>query len=592
MSNGRECFIVLMGGSGSMVLESLVHMSALSMMGIDKIHALMLDVDSGNGNVSRAKKTCETYETVRQSLMASQPIGLFGTEVELYLWIPAHMNALEHRTLQGMIDNQPDAQWLSRALYTKEEIQHAVPVGFKGHPNLGVVFMQNLLNEDHTFLPVDAFIHAFEASSEDKMMFVGSCFGGTGAASIPVFGEFIRNRISPERAKHLDFALLVIEPYFEIHPSETEQLDEPLSIDSDCFDDKVRTVLDYYPKDLFNDKHAQPVYQHVYLLGASRRIRFDSYSTGTSTQCNPANIIVWFACTAVKQFFSDLLPKGSSWKTRLYVPWMTEATWEWDQFSSDVFPSLEKKSAQMLQAAILYACRLYAPVKSLPAVEPYDFLERLLIDFDAENRLKFKEEIGKFTDYISKFVSWYFQITTHLPPEPPLIANDNSAEAQAAEMERNADYYQFHKASAKDIQTALEALGVSKDTNIVNRLLESLIHQKFFNAFLLCKLEQMRIRYWPFEGDVREEPTPEDILLALIFSAYREGSDMEADITQNPLGTCINEITKSHFFDESTTVDVLMAYVREHAIQNDASPSERYVSLIRCLFEAIDCFQR
>ena len=578
-----ECFLVFAGGSGSMVLESVVHMAAVSALPYQKIHALMMDVDNGNGNLTRADNALKKYNAFRES-MGNQPVqGFFMAEIELYRWTPNQMDKLENRSIRGMVQDNPEAVWLSHAIYTEDEIQHEVPVGFKGHPNLGVLFLENLLRRKESNGEIDRFIKAFVNSGESRIMLIGSCFGGTGAAAIPVFGRYLRTHIDETKKKDLLFGLLALEPYFVL-PTPG---DENLKIDSSIFGDKVKTVLSYYPNSLFNDQEGDMTYQHVYLLGSENKVVFPQNSSGKNSQVNPANLITWFACTAIQQFFA--LPEDEARNFghgKLHLPWVNDATWEWDQFSPKVFPLLEKQFAQILQVSMLYISKVHTSILLLPNVEKYSFLANLLIDCNTEQRKEFQILMQSFTGYIALLVNWLFQIMSHLPMLALGEQPDAQPNAAAPNEAEEATYFEFHHADRAHIQKAFEELKL-RGPDYCTLMLDSLIHQKFINAFLLCKLENRRMDYWPFEDEVIDHGGFATVLNALT------KTDMNTRlIADQPLSIAINKITKANFLKDSSNVELMMAHLRHNAVRICDEATTVYRDFINGMFNAIAHFQR
>ena len=574
-----DCFIVFAGGSGSMVLESLVHMSALSVMGFEHIHALMLDVDNGNGNLARATDALQVYSQFRRSMGNTPLTGFFETDITLYRWTPFQLDTIHNSTLRGMIADDDDAVWLARALFTEDEINHEVPVGFKGHPNIGVVFLQNLLRNNVADESISAFVNAFVCSPERKMMLVGSCFGGTGAATIPVFSQCLRDRITKERGKTFELALLAVEPYFNL-PRST---DASLQIDSEVFDDKVKTVLSYYTGALFKDNGGQALYQHLFLLGSSNRIWFPNNSSGKNTQVNPANFITWFACAAIKQFYHTQYSDTVATKNgRLHLAWLKDSVWSWDQFSVRVFPTLEKKSAQMMQLAMLYICKLHNDVQALPNVTRYGFPYNLLITLDAAKRKEVQTHSRDFTTYLALFINWCFQIMTHLPFDAAAGAQENNDAAAQGD----AEFAGFHHVDLGDIEKVYaEKHVIANDYD--RSMLYSLVHQMFFDAFLLCKLESKRMEYWPFEDEQRQINDA-----AVLLGQNGRRAHAVDDLTIQPFVNMLNKITKSDFLGENVTVEMLMAYVKDKAPVESQDPALIYRSLINSMFDAVEIYQK
>ncbi len=585
-----ECFIVFTGGSGSMVLESLVHMAAVSAIDYDVIHMLMMDVDQGNGNVARASTTVKHYCDFRESMNSAAVKGLFKSELKLYSWMPYHINSVETRDLQGMIEDEDDALWLARALYTEDEIRHEVSIGFKGHPNLGVLFLENLFSGVDENNGLTDFIRAFVAKKADRLMLVGSCFGGTGASSIPVFGRYLRKRIKAMGGRDFSFALLALQPYFKLPESE----EKTLMIDSEKFADKVKTVLSYYPQTIMNPDAINPLYQHVYLLGSQERVHFPVNSSGTNKQENPANIITWFACVAIKQFFnitkaSTLVPR----KTQLHLPWLTKSTWEWDQFSSSVFPTLEQNCAMLLQVAMLYICKLHDPVLQLGKEPQYSFFDNMLRDYATQQRVVFGAKLKTLTDYLARYVNWFFQIVTHLPKDG--ITNTKLEETRK-------EYAAFHTCKYELVKKAFEEDNPipvpdknKGESDAQRRLrkyrtvqLNSLFYQKFLNAFLICKLENKRMEYWPFEGQARELDDN-----AVIFQPVANGDDAQAqELAERPLAPLINEIVNKRFLTRRANLESMLTYMQAQEWTNATKIDTIYKLFVKSLFGAVTHFQQ
>ena len=587
----NECFMVFTGGSGSMVLESLAHMAAVGALDFAVIHVLMMDVDHGNGNLARTLATIKHYNAFRES-MGNRAIGdFFQSELKLYIWTPYQPNSLDTRNIEGMISGDKNATWFAHALYTEEEIRHEVPVGFKGHPNLGVLFLQSLFDSTELRGDLDRFIEAFVRQRADRLMLVGSCFGGTGAASIPVFGHYLRKRIRELSSHEFSFALLALQPYFDL-PAPPQ---EDLPIESSKFVDKVMTVLNYYPQSVLQSDPEKSLYDHVYLLGSSRRVRFPVNSSGKNTQENPANLITWYGCVAIRQFFTIqnramLFPR----RTKLHLPWVNESTWDWKHFSPQQFPTLARDCAKMMQAAMLYICALHEPVTHAGSLPPYSFLNNMLYGLDTHQRTLFANHVNLFTDYIARYVNWFFQIITHLPYDG--VNQRNQEDVQAS-------FVTFHKTDFANIQAAFAEVfppvTAPKNGSLSpeqlrlreyrERQLDSLFHQKFFNAFLLCKLEHKRMDYWPFQN-LNRIANNAAVLVPQPPAAANE--DTPIDMTTQPLGVAINQIVGAQYLEPTTSVDRLVDYMRAQVQLNDTEEVRIYRHFMRSMFGALDHFQR
>lgn len=463
----KDAFIVVMGGTGSMALEGLVHMAALDMLMIDTLHVLIVEVDNGNGNLRRTRDTLDAYQAVCDTLRGETPF--FGTRFMIYTWSP-YTKGLSDRqsSLEAMLGDDNDALTLSKQLFTNEEMRHTIDVGFKGHPNLGVIFMDKLLKEDDRGegFVINRFLDAYRQSKSGRILLIGSCFGGTGAACIPAVGKFLRNKLREKPGGEDCLGALVMLPTFDVlRPDDHDALDP----DSALFKDKVKTVLaDYLQHDFWLDGSNDPLYKQIYLLGAPERVIYPRYSTGASAQLNPANFYAWFACTAVKQFFFGAQGEDAG----VYVVWQKDAPFGWSRFSAEVFPGLERKAAQMVQALIIYTTEIAGEIARFPRYAADGMLGHL-VDSLSDNleRRAFQdalaEESKAFDAYALQFMDWIGQIATHAPKP--------SQEQARAEDEK------FH---------GLHIRGEMRGDN--KPYLESLLRQRFFRAPVLYKLAQLQ----------------------------------------------------------------------------------------------------
>ena len=105
---------------------------------------LSVDVDAACGNTTRAKRAAEYYEEVR-SVFASSPYRHrgFHTEVSVDRW---SMNLSKRAaSVSHMARSNSRDQLLARTLFSKTEAQLEYSEGFRGHPDLGVLFFADLL---------------------------------------------------------------------------------------------------------------------------------------------------------------------------------------------------------------------------------------------------------------------------------------------------------------------------------------------------------------------------------------------------------------------------------------------------------------
>ena len=194
-----------------------------------------------------------------------------------------------------------ESSLLGRFLFTDKERAMGTENGFKGHPNIGVLFMQSIISgrNEQTKDGLEDFIAEAAHIRPDRILLAGSCYGGTGASCIPILGHYLRARLGDDIA----MGLLVMLPSFSLAK------DSDLEIDPDSreFPDRVKTVLStYISEDILEyrpqaprNENTLPMYEKIYLLGSPEPIFFPQYAAGHSLQQNPATFFDWFACMSV-----------------------------------------------------------------------------------------------------------------------------------------------------------------------------------------------------------------------------------------------------------------------------------------------------
>lgn len=129
-------------------------------------------------------------------------------------------------------------------LFSKEELDTEMSEGFYGSPNIGCVAL-NSFSESSDFMAFKKNVR----SSIDKVFFIGSIFGGTGASGLPLFISNIRHLLKGDamdsnNSGKIPIGALVVMPYFSIG----ENKESPIN-DSD-FMIKTRSALSYYESNM------------------------------------------------------------------------------------------------------------------------------------------------------------------------------------------------------------------------------------------------------------------------------------------------------------------------------------------------------
>lgn len=553
---GTNAFIVAMGGSGAKVLESVIHMAALGTWKIDHIHALLVETDSGNGNMNRMQDTYKRYQTIQP--LYKDCVPFFSTEITLYKWTPVRLDQLENNQLRGMLQDEPSAELLARLLYSEEELEHTIHVGFKGHPNLGVLFLSRLLRQasGEAEQELQAFIDRINdvRYDVDRVLIMGSCFGGTGAAGIPVIGQYLRKQIT----KKVDFGLFAILPTFSLRkPDDAANMDP----DSNEFEDKVKTVLHAYLGENFWEEYEKPLYQQVYLLGSPVSIPYPEYATGRSAQENPATFFDWFACTGIAQFFEQqtVAPVGN------YIGWLEQSPWDWHRFSPNVFPNLAGKVTVMMQVLGTYLQEVHLGIQKLPAVKKSTPIEVFFANVPSAQRHEVVSEAESFGYYAGSLVLWFYQILTNLPHDMSVEENKVNSIFHGLRKPKSADRWM----ESRDDSEAMAA---------------SLIRQRFFSALPILKMEERRREFWPRRDPETQQALDDpDLPLSLL--------QLSHDLRGKDLGSSLHRITGEALGARVDSGGAIQRACNEDPV-TETDPKEAFRLLVHRLFTAVSDYHK
>lgn len=185
---------------------------------------------------------------------------------------------------QGIID----------VLYSSNNISKKMNVGFKGNPNVGCVVFQD-------FVKGSDWINQNLGSlkPEDKIILVGSLFGGTGASGLPSIARDIHSKTGDSSK----LALIALTPYFQLDSPSSNNPDN--DIDSNTFDMKSFAALNFYKKNC-------DYVDTFYILGDNTV--GEKYNYDEENQGNKAHFIELVAATAIKDFAENSPDSKSKWK--------------------------------------------------------------------------------------------------------------------------------------------------------------------------------------------------------------------------------------------------------------------------------------
>jgi hypothetical protein len=187
------------GGTGLRSVEPLLHLCALG-LGPDQLRLVLIDPDQTHPAGTSAVELMQMYQRVRLQMPRNATTRYFATEitsVDEGIWSPIGRSTGTHDAAQrfaALVGAEP-MQRRSRVLgklfdmlyHPEDEQTMPLEKGFRGRPSIGTVFMNRIATAP--------WMRDLLADREASFFSVGSVFGGTGAAALPVIGRVLRDGI-------------------------------------------------------------------------------------------------------------------------------------------------------------------------------------------------------------------------------------------------------------------------------------------------------------------------------------------------------------------------------------------------------------
>jgi hypothetical protein len=313
MQRGSLTFFAL-GGSGVRALEPLLHLCALG-LGPRQLKVIIIDPDQANAAVARSRAILERYIRIRQMLAsdAAPQDGYFRTDVidvigEAMLWSPI---ADDSHSPDGRFFVRIDRDKMAGSagklgvlfdlLYSERIRNMDLNLGFRGVPSIGTVFM-NRLREQPFF---EQLLRDARTDPGAVYFAVGSVFGGTGAAALPVVGralvDVLKNRPDRGEVAGIDPARVgaaLLMPYFTLPtPSTPEAPDGGIRPDAGLFAQNAAAAMPIY-----TDQEAR--FGSYYVLGDDEPREQEANEVGGTRQANRSHYVELFAALAALDFTS------------------------------------------------------------------------------------------------------------------------------------------------------------------------------------------------------------------------------------------------------------------------------------------------
>ena len=434
------CYVIAIGGTGNKILESIVYAACADAFytfdgePLAKLDMLSVDVDVACGNTTRAKRAAEYYEEVRSVFDASpyQRRG-FHTQVCVDRW---SMNLSKRAaSVQQMSRGSSRDQLLARTLFSETEAQLEYSEGFRGHPDLGVLFFAEMLGgledarreglPDELNVLIDRMDRDIEKGEDVRLILCGSIFGGTGASGIPAISKYFHTRYAQKR-EHFIMGSVLMLPYYSVPAADVDETKE-IAVSSDEFLDKARTALQYYGMERMirsSDTDPNGVYDAVYLLGLPPEyfVSTHIYSTGSQSQENDAHMLEWLASRCISQFMRTGFRGADAHNIDCYYYQWHTPTFSWASFDEDA-ALYQARYGGMMKAASVFLSECHATFQRrivrnsrragrINYCAPFFHRTRR---FSTAQRTQLESSLEALYHFWAFYVNWFHQVIRSLP---------------------------------------------------------------------------------------------------------------------------------------------------------------------------------
>lgn len=254
-----KLYVFGIGGTGSRVIKALTMLLAT---GVDinnfEIVPVIIDPDEANGDVTRTIEILKNYQHIRESLSftAADDNKFFKTSISnITQGFKLNLSDIKNESFKdyieyGSLDESNKA--LINLLFSDDNLNANMEVGFKGNPNIGSV----VLNQFKQSQDFKAFASSF--SQDDRIFIISSIFGGTGAAGFPLLLKNIRNADNSigtwKLLQNAPVGAITMLPYFGVAPSDESK------IDKSSFISKTKAALSYYEDNVSGNNSLNVLY--------------------------------------------------------------------------------------------------------------------------------------------------------------------------------------------------------------------------------------------------------------------------------------------------------------------------------------------
>lgn len=312
----RNLYIIAIGGSGERILKSFVMLMAAGVpVGAERIHPVIIDNDEQSHALTQCLDLIRFYRSNPASNdpkehghsgahhlydVISQDPKDWGSFFSSIIEKPVVLNRAGGEignlaNVIGGIDDETNPHYKEikeelDLLFTQNDLDMPLNVGFVGNPNIGSIVLNSISLQEDEFTQIKANI-----SKNDGIIVLGSLFGGTGAAGIPLVVNTF-HAIAP--ANRPTIGAVAILPYFKLQGEDNADIIDVdrWDVNSDSFETKTRAALMYY------DQYMKDQVDFQYYVGDGDAKDVFDHNVGGDKQNNRTHLVELLAAMSIADF--------------------------------------------------------------------------------------------------------------------------------------------------------------------------------------------------------------------------------------------------------------------------------------------------
>lgn len=306
----KKVFVFCIGGTGERVMKSITMLMA---SGLDTygytVVPIIIDPHLDLVEKKNLQNLIENYREIHTmaTIDGKSPEGFFSSDMEWIGTLDTQTNntnkeAGEERSYAeylniGNLNATSINNYLIHTLYSTDNLNSKLSVGFRGNPNIGTVVLQEMFEGASWFDSLKR-----QCGAEDRVFIISSIFGGTGASGYPLLERKIRSTKDSATLSDVFMGAVTVLPYYGLKDPKKNNS----KIDSGNFFTKAKAALTYYENTVKSDL--------LYYVGETTLQAY--HENNEKTQPDDANFIELVAATALFDFLKRSRPKERQYLTR------------------------------------------------------------------------------------------------------------------------------------------------------------------------------------------------------------------------------------------------------------------------------------